>query len=86
VSESPAATAIALISNPLVSGVPIGSLIDCQLGPVRGVLGVLASFVRHSDNPPASTRSGSLGSSTNGAMNSAFGRLPVGGGMASGML
>jgi hypothetical protein len=35
------------------------------------VLGCLASSVRHSDRPPASRRLGWLGSSTNGAMNSA---------------
>ncbi len=80
------ATASALISNPLVlPEVTMGFLADCQLGPLVGVLGVLASFVRHSDSPPASIRSGSLGSSRNGAMNSAFCGWPDGTGIASGM-
>src|SRR5512132_1604372 len=81
------ATASALISD-FVPGSPIGALIDSQLGPVLVVLGVLASLVRQSDSPPARIRFGSLGSSTNGAMNSAFrgkGGWSGGGGMASGM-
>src|SRR4051812_25663566 len=65
VSGSPRTTAIALISDPALG------LIEVQRGPEVGVFGVFASSVRHSCSPPASSRSALLGSSRNGAMNSA---------------
>src|SRR6266508_2053358 len=64
-SESPGATASAPMLEPALG------LIADHRGPEVSVLGCLASSVRHSDSPPASMRFGSLGTSTNGAMNSA---------------
>src|SRR5882757_4372068 len=82
VPGSPAARASALISDPPVPGAPIGSLIDCQLGPELGVLAVWWSCVTHPATPPASSRSGVLGSSAKGAPNSALAGSPAAGGMA----
>ena len=51
---------------------PDGFLIARHDGPVVSVFARLASFVRHSERPPASRRLDWFGSSTNGAMKSAF--------------
>src|SRR5687768_15997516 len=64
-SELPSATAIALML-PASAG-----LMARQTGPRAVVLGAFASSVRQSERPPASRRRDWLGSSTNGAMNSA---------------
>src|SRR5262245_5549646 len=48
-----------------------GDLILAQRGPLVGVFGVLASFVRHNDWPPARMQLELFGSRTKGAMNRA---------------
>src|SRR5689334_7497659 len=52
-------------------GDPALGLIAAHDGPLVGVFGVFASFVRQSERPPASNRFGSFGSRMNGAMNKA---------------
>ena len=65
-SEFPLATAMALIGELFV----VGPLIDAHDGPLLddAVFGVVASLVRHSDQPPPSSRVGVFGSRINGAM------------------
>src|SRR5262249_9594809 len=49
-------------------GEPALGLIAAHDGPLVGVFGVFASFVRQSERPPPSSLFGSFGSRMNGAM------------------
>ncbi len=66
-SGLPAATAMALIgcAKPLTRS---WTLIAAHVGPVVDVSAVVASLVRQSDRPPASSRRELFGSRMNGAM------------------
>ena len=63
----------------LIGELPVvGALIAAHDGPVVAVFAVVASLVRHNDQPPPSSRVGAFGSRMNGAMKLAWPRrLPL---------